>query len=92
MTIEDILHALPSREDIATAVGLQREDSKTGDLLTAVGILGTGMILGAALALLFAPKTGHEMRGDIAEKVSELGEQLRPHGAGPATSANGPSA
>jgi gas vesicle protein len=35
------------------------------------------VILGAGLALLFAPKAGHEMRPDIAEKVGEIGEHLR---------------
>jgi gas vesicle protein len=29
------------------------------------------------LALLFAPKAGHESRHDIAEKVGEVGEHLR---------------
>ena len=46
-----------------------------GDMLTAFGIIGTEMILG--LPLSFAPKAGHEIRLDIAEKVGEIGEHLR---------------
>jgi hypothetical protein len=92
MTIEDILRALPSKEDIATAVGLEARSSPTGDLLTAFAIFGTGMILGAGLGLLFAPKAGHEMRHDLAEKAGELGGHLRAPAAPPATSANPPSA
>ena len=92
MKIEDILHALPSREDIASAVGLEARSSPTGDLLTAFAIFGTGMILGAGLALLFAPKTGHEIRHDIAEKVGEIGGHLRAQVAEPAAPANPPSA
>ena len=92
MKIEDILHALPSREDIASAVGLEARSSPTGDLLTAFAIFGTGMILGAGLALLFAPKTGHEIRHDIAEKVGEIGGHLRAQAAEPAAPGNPPSA
>ena len=92
MKIEDILHALPSKEDIASAVGLEVRSSATGDVLTAFGIFGTGMILGAALALLFAPKAGHEIRHDIAEKVGEIGDHLRTQAPQPAAPANPPSA
>jgi YtxH-like protein len=92
MNIEDILHALPSKEDIASAVGLEARSSATESMLTAFGLFGTGMILGAGLALLFAPKSGHEIRRDIAETVGELGEQLRVTVSQPAPSANGPNA
>ena len=92
MTIEDILQALPSKEDIASAVGLQPRASTTGDMLTSFAIFGTGMILGAGLALLFAPKAGPEIRHDIAEKVGEIGENLRAQAPQPAAPANEPSA
>jgi hypothetical protein len=92
MKIEDILRALPSKEDIASAVGLEARASTTGDMLTAFGIFGTGMILGAGLALLFAPKAGHEIRHDIAEKVGEIGEHLRAQAPQPVAPANPPSA
>ena len=88
MKIEDILRALPSKEDIASAVGLEARSSTTGDMLTAFAIFGTGMILGAGLALLFAPKAGHEIRHELAEKVGEIGEHLRPQAPQPAAPAN----
>ena len=89
MKIEDILQALPSKEDIASAVGLQARTSMGGDALAAFAIFGTGMILGAGLALLFAPKAGHETRNDIAEKVGELGEYLRAQAPATAPPTNG---
>jgi hypothetical protein len=92
MKIEDILAALPSKEDIASAVGLEARNSTTGDMLTAFAIFGTGMILGAGLALLFAPKAGHEIRHDIAEKVGEIGEHLRAQAPQPAAPGNPPNA
>lgn len=77
MTIEEILQALPSKEDLAKAVGLEARSSGTGEVLAALGIFGTGVVLGAGLALLLAPKSGRETRHDIAEKVGEMSEQLR---------------
>ena len=91
MKIEDILTILPSKEDIASAMGVEKRASTTGDMLTAIGIFGTGMILGAGLGLLLAPKAGNEIRHDIAEKVGEIGEQLRAQVPQPSTSPNGPS-
>jgi hypothetical protein len=93
MTIDDLRHTLPSRQYLAHAIGLEVRSSATGDMLAAFGIFGTGMILGAGLALLFAPKAGHEMRQDIAETVGGFGARLRaqlPSESAPHT--NGPSA
>jgi len=90
MSIEDILAALPSKEGIASAIGLEARASTTGEMLTAFGIFGTGMILGAGLGLLLAPKAGNEIRQDIVEKVGEIGEHLGAQ-VHPATSTNGPS-
>ncbi len=89
MKIEDLLQVLPSKEGIASAVGLEARSSPSGDILTAFAIFGTGVILGAGLALLFAPKTGHELRENIAEKVGEIGEHLRSQVPQPATSTTG---
>ena len=92
MKIEDILAAFPSKEDIASAVGLEARRSTSGDMLAAFAIFGTGMILGAGLALLFSPKAGHEIRHDIAEKVGEIGDHLRAQPPQPAAPAIPPSA
>ncbi|QTH46281.1 YtxH domain-containing protein [Cohnella sp. LGH] len=35
----------------------------------------TGAITGAAAALLFAPKSGRELRGDIADTAQKVGEK-----------------
>lgn len=38
-----------------------------------IGFL-TGSVVGSIIALLYAPKTGKELRGDIREKTDELME------------------
>jgi hypothetical protein len=88
MRIEDILRALPSKEDIASAVGLEERRSSSTDALMAFAIFGTGLILGAGLALLLAPQAGNETRHDIAEKVGEIGEHLHVRAPQPAAPAN----
>ena len=75
MTIEDLLQALPSKNDIAGAIGMQPRHTIAQDVTSVLGLFGTGMIVGAGLALLFAPKPGQELRKDIAEKVSAGMEQ-----------------
>lgn len=89
MSIDDILQAL-TKENLAATAGLRSSATTTGDLVSAVSLFGTGMILGAGLALLFAPMAGHEVREGIADKVGELGDQFRAHSSHP-TSANGPT-
>jgi hypothetical protein len=70
MTLEDILHALPSKNDMAGIIGLEQRRTMTQDASAAIGLFGTGMLVGAGLALLFAPKPGQDLRRDIAEKVT----------------------
>ena len=90
MTIEEILQVLPSKKDIANAVGLEARSSGIGDRLAALGIFGTGVILGAGLALLFAPKAGREVRHEIVEKVGEISDQLRVAVPEPASASDRP--
>ncbi len=59
----------------------EREDSSVSTKLTYL-LIGGG--IGAVVALLFAPKSGHELRGDIAdvtrkgiEKSKETAGQLQ---------------
>jgi len=86
MKIEDILAAFPSREDIAAAAGLQARSSGPGDVLTTFTVFGAGVLLGAGLALLFAPKSGSEIRRDIADALGDAGKHLHPDAPGDAPS------
>jgi len=80
MKIDELLRALPSREDIIHAVGLQSQPSKSEDIVMTLGIFGTGILLGAGLALLFAPKAGAEIRRDLAKRVGEFSDRLGANG------------
>ena len=76
MKLEDFLNALPTKDDLAQTIGLQTRPSASSDLFAAFGVFGAGLLLGAGLALLFAPTSGPQLRNDIASKVNELGERI----------------
>jgi hypothetical protein len=80
MNIEDILKALPSREDLAAVVGIERKAASPAEVLT---VLGAGMLLGAGLAVLLAPKNGKDLRHSIAETLGDFAEQIRPSAPAP---------
>jgi len=47
--------------------------SSTSGTVTIVVLFGTGLLMGAGLALLFAPQSGEEMLRDIGERISSRG-------------------
>ena len=47
------------------------------NILPALAIFSAGLVVGASVALLVAPKTGRELRGDISRKASELSDTVR---------------
>jgi YtxH-like protein len=57
-------------ETILGALGLQRQGSS--DIVAPViGAFVVGGLIGAGLALLFAPKSGEELRRDLGQRVDE---------------------
>lgn len=44
--------------------------SRGDDLLGAIGAFGAGVVVGAGLALLLAPRSGRELREQIGTKVA----------------------
>jgi len=72
MKIDEILNTLPTREDLAAAVGLHLRKSLAQEVATALGVFGTGMLLGAGLGLILAPKAGSDLRHDLMERLNEI--------------------
>lgn len=61
------------REDLLERLGLEERTPKA-DFFAGVGLFAVGVLVGAGLGMLFAPKPGAEMR-------SQLGDSLRGRGA-----------
>lgn len=69
------------RDDLLEMIGLQRSSS-TDWVAPALTALGVGLLVGAGLGLLLAPKAGAELRGDLRDRLRSaqdaLPERLRP--------------
>jgi gas vesicle protein len=70
-----------NREDILNSIGLQSIPERSDTVLPAMAIFGAGILVGAGLGLLFAPKPGRELRDDLRRNAGDLGENLK-HRAG----------
>jgi hypothetical protein len=85
MTIKDLSQQLgtrlPERDEILNWIGLQQR-SANETAFTMIGAFALGTVVGGALALLFAPKPGHQLRHDLGERLDgatqKLKEQLTP--------------
>ena len=66
-----------NREDILHSLGLQSIPERGDHVLPAVAIFGAGILVGAGLGLLFAPKPGRELRDDLRRNAGDLGENLK---------------
>jgi hypothetical protein len=61
--------ALPTRDQVLHALGGKPADDA---LMSSFGIFAAGIVLGAGLAVLFAPRPGAEIREAIGEKIRDL--------------------
>jgi hypothetical protein len=63
---------IPNRDALIEALGLRRDTTTVSDSASMLMIFAAGALFGTALALLFAPRSGEELRADLREKVSDL--------------------
>jgi hypothetical protein len=64
------------KDDILGALGLQSKPSATSWAFGTLGLFGLGIIVGAGVALLLAPKTGPEMRREIESRIKSVRERV----------------
>jgi hypothetical protein len=64
------------KENILGALGLQSKPSTTSWALGTLGLFGLGIIVGAGVALMLAPKTGPEMRREIENRIKTMRERV----------------
>jgi YtxH-like protein len=69
---KEFARSLPSTEEIIRALGLQARRSTGSDMVPSVALFGAGVLVGAGLALLFAPSSGRELREELGERAAEL--------------------
>jgi gas vesicle protein len=65
MTWKAVRNAI-DREALLKRMGLE-ERTPAGDFFTGLGLFAVGVLVGAGLGLMFAPKRGEEMRATLNE-------------------------
>ena len=71
MTWKAVRNAI-DREALLKRMGLE-ERSPAGDFFTGLGLFAVGVLVGAGLGLMFAPKRGEEMRQTLNEAWKNRG-------------------
>jgi len=66
---------IPNRDALIEALGLRRDTTTMSDSASMLMIFAAGALFGTAMALLFAPRSGEELRADLRGKVSDLGRR-----------------
>lgn len=61
-----------NKDDILAALGLETKTGFSQRLLGTVGIFGAGLLVGAGVALMLAPKSGTELREDLGERFRKM--------------------
>ena len=64
------------KDEILGLLGLETKQSTSRWLAGTLSTFGIGMLVGAGVALMLAPKPGRELRGDIRERLRRAPEDL----------------
>jgi hypothetical protein len=75
MTLNELRDA--TKEQILERLGLTAKPDFIDYLLPAAGIFAAGILLGAGLGLMMAPKPGAELREDLAARYADAMRSLR---------------
>lgn len=70
LNAKELTRNLPSADDIIRALGLQSR--RHADVMPSMALFGAGLLVGAGLALLFAPTTGRELRDELSDRAGNL--------------------
>ena len=63
------------RADVLERIGLE-ERSPMGDFFSGLGLFAVGVLVGAGLGLMFAPKPGAEMRNQVSDAIRKRGQHV----------------
>ena len=86
--MKDVASALPSAEEILRALGLQSQPTNNG-VVPSLVLFGAGLLVGAGLAVLFAPTSGRELREELSQRLDELRDKVAPRPTGDGAGAAG---
>ena len=76
------------KDDVLSLLGLESKKGPTDWLLPTLGAFSVGLLVGAGLGLLMAPKAGNELRGDLRNRLQRGGQDSMANGDGQRQAAN----
>jgi len=74
MTLKELRNL--DKDDILEMLGLETKRSTGTWVAGTLGTFGVGLLVGAGIALMLAPKAGRELREDIRDKLRRSPEDL----------------
>ncbi len=75
MNLKDLRNL--DKDELLNMLGLETKPSTMRWLSGALGTFGMGMLVGAGIALMLAPKPGRELRGDIRDRLRRAPDDVR---------------
>jgi hypothetical protein len=70
------------KDELLGLLGLESKKGPTDWLLPTLSAFSVGLLVGAGLGLLMAPKAGNELRGDLRNRLQRGGQDSMTHGDG----------
>jgi gas vesicle protein len=74
MNLKDLRNL--DKEDVLGLLGLEQKSSTGAWLAGALGTFGVGLLVGAGIGLMLAPKPGRELREDLRDKLRRAPDAL----------------
>jgi hypothetical protein len=70
------------KDDLLDLIGLQTRQTAADWILPTIGAFSVGVLVGAGIGLMLAPKPGRELREDLRTRLQGGAEQLATNFAG----------
>lgn len=70
------------KDDILKLFGVEERRSTADYLMPALGLFSVGLLVGAGIGLLLAPKPGRELRDDLRSRLGAGRESINSTGLG----------
>jgi gas vesicle protein len=74
MNLKDLKNL--DKDELLSLLGLESKQSTSSWLAGTLATFGIGMLVGAGVALMVAPKAGRELRGDIRDRLRRAPDDL----------------
>jgi gas vesicle protein len=74
MNLKDLKNL--DKDEILNMLGLETKSSTAGWVAGTLGTFGLGLLVGAGIALMLAPKPGRELRDDIRDRLRRAPDDL----------------